>query len=78
MNKSFVPTIGGIPAEEFHRREALPSRPLTPEDVPNHCWRRSDDGLMLREDGVILYEFRGKLSWVGQLDGKGGIAFDMA
>ena len=64
--------------EEYYRRESLPFRQLTQKDVPNYQMREIDSDLLLREDGMILSNIRGKISWVGQLDGAGGIAFDYA
>ena len=46
--------IGGIPAAEYHRLQALPRRPLKPSDVPSEPWQDAYAELELREDGAIV------------------------
>jgi hypothetical protein len=70
--------IGGIPESEYRRRQALPSRPLTPADVRNEPWRDKYSAHLLREDGAVLMQgFRGVL-WVGSVNDEGSIDWDQA
>lgn len=48
--------IGGIPAAEWEKRQAMKKRLLLKTDVPNEPWRTGMDKYFLREDGAILAE----------------------
>lgn len=49
--------INGIPLAEYNRRKALPSRKLTPGDMPHQEWNETlYSNLLLREDGAVVWD----------------------
>lgn len=75
---SYERLIGGMPEAEYQRRPAMPSRPLTPVDVPNEPWLGRYSEYWLREDGaVLMHGFLGA-AWVGSVNDKGSIDWDKA
>lgn len=48
--------IGGVPAAEWERLQAMNKRLLQKSDIPNEPWRSGMDTYFLREDGAILVE----------------------
>ena len=48
---------GGIPIKEYNRLQKLSRRKLLPTDIPHEKWSdRLHGGLLLREDGAIVFE----------------------
>lgn len=48
--------IGGVPAAEHQRQQALSRRALLPADIPTEPWRADHEHYLLRSDGAILAE----------------------
>ncbi len=56
--------VGGVPFAEHQKRQAMPTRSLRQEDVPNEIWNAGYDQYSLRDDGAIISNNGNELGWV--------------